>query len=168
MTSLDPMVTIELYVAGGAILSALIAGLIGSGGSVAAVLLTNRRLRKERAEDRAERQKVAERAEEMARLLKASTARVEESAKDNKKQLSEIHTLVNSNLTTEKKLRMESIGRELLMMQKMIQMAHAQGIEPSAAECEAVESTKAALVELQSVLMDRARQAEIVASDQRN
>lgn len=135
--------------------------------------LTGRNRREEKVQDYIRQDAVAAQAAEAARLLSAATAkasvRAEEVASELRRnttvtndKLDVIHTLVNSNLTASMQSEYDATKRELAMMLEVIALKKAAGLEPSIDALAAVDATKVRIGELNSKLMDRAAQQQVV------
>ena len=137
------------------------------------LVLTSRNTRKEKAQDYARQDEVARqaaeaarllsdrqdaaalKAEEAARLLAVNTANVAETARESKKTLDTIHGLVNSNLTASKQAEFAATVREAAMMQEVIDLKRASGVEPSIETLATLEATRTKIGEMKAELADR-------------
>jgi type II secretory pathway pseudopilin PulG len=117
--------------------------------------LQNRTRRQEKAEDYARQDAVAQKAAEAAKLLLAANERVAANAVQTMSKLDDIHTLVNSNLTTAMRAELDATTRELAVMSELIDLKRASGHEPSVDAMAAIKATKAKVSELSAVLKDR-------------
>jgi len=128
--------------------------------SVTAPLILSHQTEKIRSRDRREdyrrQDEVAARAAEAATLLAENNKLVAQSSGAISGQLSQIHTLVNSNMTAAMESEYEAVGRELAMMLEVIELRRAQGQQPTTQALAAVETTRAKRAELASLLEDRA------------
>jgi hypothetical protein len=115
------------------------------------VLLIGKQRRRERSEDRAERQAVADR-------LYAQNKRVELAALDTKGALKEIHTLVNSQLTDAKVSELESARLTLVMAKRIIARDEKDGITPTEEDRDTIRATQAKIETLEALVKDRAAQ----------
>jgi hypothetical protein len=135
--------------------------------------LNNRARRKEKREDWARQDAVAEKAAEAATLLLAANERV---AKDTRAQSVKldaladgqavIHTLVNSNVTKEMEARLEGSRRELIGLREIVELRQASGQQPSEQALAIILATEEGIHELENDLNDRRRQQKVVEAQQ--
>ena len=148
---MSDIVIVAIIVAIGSSSSAVIAPLVLS-------FYTNRQHQQDRAEDRADRDDVADQAAKAAELLLASNKKVADAAATTAASqgdtLNAIHTLVNSNLTTSMEAELAATEAALLMMKELGR--------PLAA----IVITEARVTELHAALADRAKAQEKVNLEQ--
>jgi DNA anti-recombination protein RmuC len=154
----------------------IIAGVVAASstfGPVLVAMVQSRNRRKEKEQDYARQDAVAKQAAEAARLLverqdaaagkaaeaanllAVNTAKVAATAQEAKKTLDTIHTLVNSNLTASMQAEFNATVREAAMMQEVIDLKRAAGVEPTIETLATLESTKSRISELNAALADR-------------
>jgi hypothetical protein len=103
-------------------------------------------------------------AEKTARLLKENNRAVAETAAETHSQLKVIHTLVNSSMTAAIQAEHDATVRELAMMREVIALNNAAGREPSREALAAVDATEQKIDELKLSLSDRTKQAKLAVS----
>jgi hypothetical protein len=122
--------------------------------------------RKEKIEDYAREDRVADRATavakqaaEAAQLLVEDNRRVAKAAAGAADKtfgkLDEIHTLVNSNMTASMQAELDATAREVTLMREVIALHLAAGRDPSAEAEAAIVSTESRIAELRAALDDR-------------
>jgi hypothetical protein len=135
-------------------------------GPMLVAMVQSRNRRKEKEQDYARQDAVAKllverqdaaagKAAEAAQLLAVNTAEVAATALESKKTLDTIHTLVNSNLTASMQAEFNATVREAAMMQEVIDLKRAAGVEPTIETLATLESTKSRISELSAALADR-------------
>jgi hypothetical protein len=127
-------------------------------------LLTNRHAAAKEARDHARQDVVAAQVADTARLLKANTKAVAETAAETHSQLKVIHTLVNSNMSAAMQAEHDATARELAMMREVIDLKRKNGHEPSDEAMTAIKATEAKIAELKLALADRQTQAKAAAA----
>lgn len=128
--------------------------------------LTNRNRASEKAEDYARQDAVASKAEEAAGLLKKNNEDVAKSAEETKAQLSVIHTLVNSNMTTEMQKNLTSTQATLVVLQELTELRRSTNKPPKKETSDAIASVKAQITELEAALADRLKQSKAIEQAQ--
>ncbi len=143
--------------------------------------------RRERAEDFARQDRVAELAAETARKLQeaqqltiaktdevaavaASAAKLIETANradvaETHFQLSQIHTLVNSEMTAARQEALDQTRLTLMLMRKIADAARSAGQEVTVDELAAIERTEGRIIELEAVLSDRMTKMRTVEAE---
>jgi hypothetical protein len=133
--------------------------------SLASVVLTSwmtgRQRHADKEEDWARQDAVAAQAVEAAQLLVESNKQIAARSIETNCKLDLIHTLVNSSMTAALTAERDSMVRELAMMQEIVQLKGKDGPTPVAAR--AITLTEARIAELNVVLVDRLKAAEVVA-----
>lgn len=120
------------------------------------MILTSRGKRKEKEQDYAREDAVASRAAEAARLLAVNTEKVAETAQKTSDKLDVIHGLVNSNMTAAIQAELDATAREAAMIQEVIDLKRASGIEPAIEALAALDSARKKIAELTTGLAGRA------------
>jgi len=141
--------------------SVLIAFIVAVASMLSSLLLatlTNRQRRREKLEDYARQDAVADKAAEAAKLLLAANERVAETAKITNGKLDVIHTLVNSNMTAAMQSELDATVREHAMMVEVVALKRNAGQEPNVTSLAAIEATERKIAELQAALRDRLKQ----------
>jgi hypothetical protein len=123
--------------------------------------LNNRQRRAEKIEDYTRQDQVAAKAAEAAHLLLAENRRVAASAAQTHAQLSQIHVLVNSNMTAAMQGQLVALKGQLVLMERL-----AERTVSSVDELAAIAAVEAQIAELEANLRDRL-QATDVAQDER-
>jgi len=143
---------LALIVAIPTILSATVSPIIMS-------LINNRNRRKEKQEDYARQDAVAEQAAKAAKLLVAANERVADTAKVTNGKLDVIHTLVNSNMTAAMQAELDARLENLALLLEVVEMKRAAGHSPNEETLVLIETTKRKITELKSSLGDRLKQS---------
>jgi hypothetical protein len=130
----------------------IVAVIVSTTGPLLLGYLTDRARRRDKKEDYARQDIVADRAEEAARLLLEENKRVAEATAQTQGQLQEIHTLVNSNLTA-------AMQAELSACEALLEMK----IRYS----EVDEELRLKIVELKTILYDRTKATELGESQRK-
>jgi hypothetical protein len=136
----------------------IIAGVVAASSTIGPVLVAmvqSRNRRKEKEQDYERQDKVAKLAADAARTLETNTAEAFATARESKKTLDTIHMLVNSNLTASMQAEFNATVREATMMQEVIDLKRAAGVEPTIETLATLESTKSRISELSAALTDR-------------
>lgn len=81
------------------------------------------------------------------------------------RQLHQIHTLVNSNLSASMRAELEATIRDAASMREVIELKRSVGRAPSAEATQAVEATDARIAELRAALRDRMQATEIADAE---
>jgi hypothetical protein len=126
-------------------------------GPVLVALVQSRNRRKEKAQDYAREDAVAERAAVAARLLAVNTQKVVDSTQETHDKLDVIHVLVNSNMTAAMQAELDATVREAAMIQEVIDLKRNHGIEPTVEALATLESARKKISELRAELADRLR-----------
>lgn len=145
---------------------AAVSALSGVVSPLVLVLLTGYIRRKEKAQDYERQDAVAkvlmERQDraaaavaKVASTLEVNTKTAAETSEATQTQLKAIHTLVNSNMTTEMKNNLDTTRRELVLLNHVVDLDRAAGREPSVETLAEIKSTEDKIVELQSAVADR-------------
>jgi hypothetical protein len=123
--------------------------------------------RKAKQQDWDREDKVAEQAAQAAKLLLAANERVAGTSAVMNGKLDVIqegqkviHTLVNSNLTSEMEERLASDERGLVSLNEIVRLNRLQGHEPSHEARAVIQSTEKRIGELKSKLKDRFEQQQ--------
>lgn len=132
-----------------AILVALVVAILGP---VILNVLNARARHKEKLEDWARQDEVAE------KLLRANEV-VALQSRDTQKKLEVIHTLVNSNMTAAMDAELHATEREYAMMLEVIDLKKTAGVEPTRTVLDQVAATEAKIAELRATMEDRLNQA---------
>jgi hypothetical protein len=106
-------------------------------------------------QDWARQDVVAERVEQAARILKDTTAHTDATLVELKTGQKQIHTLVNSNLTSEMQSRKDSIERELVSLNELVSLKRKLRVKPNPRTLVAIKTAEASLAELELQLEDR-------------
>ena len=93
----------------------------------------------------------------------AAGARAAEVAKSVDGKLDVLHGLANSTLSAALESELGALETSLAMMNEVIDLKKAAGIEPTREAVIAIESTEAKIAELKATLADRLNQAETIA-----
>jgi hypothetical protein len=104
---------------------------------------------------------VAAQAAEAASLLVESNERIASTAATTNGKLDVIHTLVNSNLTTEMQGRLEEMEARLALMREVVDLKRAAGKKPTVAVNAAIKATEAGIAGLQTELAERLQQNKV-------
>lgn len=145
----------------------LIAAIATISGPIILVQMQNSNRRRERIEDYKRQDEVAERAKKAAdELLRATKDAA--SLADGK--LSQIHTLVNSNVTTQMQLTLTASEAQLAAMKDAMEQRGEGGHEPIAAMVAALEKLEHSIADQKSALEERklatdAAAAQLVSKD---
>ena len=130
------------------IMIALIVAVPATLSPILLAILTNYNRHKERAEDRADREKVALQAAEAARLLAQSQIEVAKTARETNDKLDVIHVAVNSNMTA-------SMEGELKALRDLLNLLQATRNGRPYIDQVSIEVTKDKILELTAKLEDR-------------
>ncbi len=83
-------------------------------------------------------------------------------------QLTEIHTLVNSDMTAARQELLDQTEITLMMLRRVVEEARREGIEPDPRDVEAVSKTERRVKAMRGVLADRLAQQLVVEEQQRD
>lgn len=119
------------------------------------VMLLGKHRARDRQEDQDDRRQVRE-------TLKAQNVKANMAAVEIKGQLSEIHTLVNSQLTEAKQAELDSARLLLIMAQRVVARDEREGAQPGKDDLSILAATQAKIKHLEGVLKDRAVQQAII------
>ena len=126
-------------------------------------------LRLQNFEAAANREEVAAQAAQAAKLLLASNAEVAETARQTKEELSrqlgDIHTLVNNNLTQQMLDVLQRSLQALAAMEENVRLNQQLGIGPSETVLTAIAAIKVAIADLKQEIQHRGTQLSIVQAD---
>ncbi|HEV8670949.1 MAG TPA: hypothetical protein VGS01_09475 [Candidatus Limnocylindria bacterium] len=153
----------------------LVAAMITLLTPVLTVLATSWAKSSDRAEDRKDRNAVAEQAARAAQLLVESNeriaAKVASASSETNNKIDEVkavadtvHTLVNSNMTKEMRARLLATTRDLRSLTEIVRLNRKQGLEPSPEALAEIEATRIDIAEQTLALQDREKQALAVAT----
>jgi hypothetical protein len=118
-----------------------------------------------RRQDFARQDQVAAQAAEAARLLlQANERRAKQSAQEfaaTQRQLAQIHTLVNSNLTEAQGRELEATRAMLITMQEVVDLKRKGGVEPSQEAIDAIDATRSRVDALSRDLAQKVEQTKV-------
>ncbi len=123
-----------------------------------ALIITWRQKHKDRIEDYARQDQVAAQAAEAARLLIAANDRVAAQNKETQNSLKEIHTLVNSNLTSEMRNRFLAVSGQVALTKEIIRLNRINKIDPSEETLISLRGLEDVVKGLSLALQDRMQQ----------
>jgi hypothetical protein len=83
------------------------------------------------------------------------------------KQLHQIHTLVNSNLTASMRAELEATVRDAASLREVIAIKKISGLAPSPEAAQQLEATDARVAELRASIGDRLQATEIAEAEAR-
>jgi hypothetical protein len=114
---------------------------------------------------RTRQDQVAAQAAEAARLLLEANERVAEQSAQafaaTQRQLGQIHTLVNSNLTEAQGRELEATRAMLVTMQEVVDLKRQRGVEPSQEAIDAIAATRSRVEALSQSLAQKAEQTKV-------
>jgi hypothetical protein len=150
-------VSIALVTLGAAIVAAI--------APIGSLIVTSWLRRKEKREDYARQDAVAEQAAKAADLLLAAQAKTSQQNTETQGKLNHISTLVNSNLTREMELRLQALyGQVMLTKEKLSHLEH--GTESNIATRESLESLELVVSGLETLLRERGNSASRANKEQ--
>lgn len=140
---------------------ALIVAVSATSGPLLLVWAQARILAKSKIEDYERQDEVAERAKEAAEALIQSQKDIVVATQDANGKLDVIHTLVNSNMTSEMKRALVATQGQLVLLERVIALNKAAGDKPTADNDATVKALEDQIAEMESALEERAKQQEI-------
>jgi hypothetical protein len=81
------------------------------------------------------------------------------------RQLHQIHTLVNSNLTASMRAELEATVRDAASLREVIALKAASGLEPSREATQQLDATDARVAELRAAIGDRLQATEVADAE---
>lgn len=172
---MEPNTLAALTVAAGATASAVGTFLA----PVVLMYLTSRERRRDKLEDYRRQDEVAAKvdraAAQAAVTQQANIRRTDEVARvaaaaaaEQRSQLKQIHTLVNSDMTAARQGELDQTRATLVMLKKIVAMDARDGRPPQAEDVAAIGATESRIKELQAILADRLVQMKAVEAEIRD
>jgi hypothetical protein len=104
---------------------------------------------------------IAAQAAEAARLLVANNEQVASSNADTKASLTQIHTLVNSDMTSRMESELAAKRENLVLLREVIELHRAAGREPTTEALATIDAVEAKIAELSNLLAERVAKTKI-------
>lgn len=125
------------------------------------IYFTARTRRSERREDYRRQDEIAERVAEVARATAASAAATKTQLNGISNQATQIHTLVNSDMTSARQAELDQTRVVLAVLRRVVAVTVEKGLPPLPDDLIAIQEAVDRISELESILADRLTQLRL-------